>query len=127
MRILHNVDIYFHNNFFSLDEANKAGLAHALARIILNRQRQHNFQLVCITHDEVLTLFFSFFIFFISHSQSLLLPPSFLSTSLLQMTSTILVPFSTSDQLKYLFRHFSNYFSFFVSYSSSLIYFSSSF
>ena len=38
---------------YSLDEANKAGLAHALARIILNRQRQHNFQLVCITHDEV--------------------------------------------------------------------------
>ena len=36
----------------SLDEANKAGLAHALSRIILNRQRQHNFQLICITHDE---------------------------------------------------------------------------
>ena len=43
----------FHDKYYSLDEANKAGLAHALARIILNRQRQHNFQLVCITHDEV--------------------------------------------------------------------------
>lgn len=37
----------------NLDELNKAGLAHALARIISNRARQHNFQLVCITHDEV--------------------------------------------------------------------------
>lgn len=36
----------------NLDELNKAGLAHALARIISNRARQHNFQLVCITHDE---------------------------------------------------------------------------
>jgi len=37
----------------NLDEANKAGLAHALARIIQNRSAQHNFQLICITHDEV--------------------------------------------------------------------------
>ena len=37
----------------NLDELNKAGLAHALARIISNRARQHNFQLICITHDEV--------------------------------------------------------------------------
>jgi DNA repair protein RAD50 len=36
----------------NLDEANKLGLAHALSLIILNRQRQHNFQLICITHDE---------------------------------------------------------------------------
>jgi hypothetical protein len=48
---------YSHTMVYSLDEANKAGLAHALARIILNRQRQHNFQLVCITHDEVCVLF----------------------------------------------------------------------
>ena len=37
----------------NLDDANKAGLAHALARIIMSRQSQHNFQLICITHDEV--------------------------------------------------------------------------
>ena len=37
----------------NLDDANKAGLAHALARIIMDRSEQHNFQLVCITHDEV--------------------------------------------------------------------------
>lgn len=37
----------------NLDEANKAGLAHALARIIKSRSAQHNFQLICITHDEV--------------------------------------------------------------------------
>jgi len=36
----------------NLDEANRAGLAHALARIIISRQRQQNFQLICITHDE---------------------------------------------------------------------------
>eukprot|EP01036_Dinobryon_divergens_P029229 gene29229-38297_t len=36
----------------NLDEANKAGLAHALARIIIGRQTQQNFQLICITHDE---------------------------------------------------------------------------
>lgn len=36
----------------NLDEANKAGLAHALARIIKSRSAQHNFQLICITHDE---------------------------------------------------------------------------
>ena len=35
----------------SLDEANKAGLAHALTKIILNRHKQQNFQLICITHD----------------------------------------------------------------------------
>ena len=37
----------------NLDEANRAGLAHALARIIKSRSAQHNFQLICITHDEV--------------------------------------------------------------------------
>ncbi len=37
----------------NLDEANKAGLAHALSRIILSRSKQMNFQLICITHDEV--------------------------------------------------------------------------
>ena len=37
----------------NLDDANKAGLAHALARIIGHRSRQMNFQLLCITHDEV--------------------------------------------------------------------------
>lgn len=40
----------------NLDEANKVGLAHALARIIISRQQQHNFQLICITHDEVFVL-----------------------------------------------------------------------
>jgi DNA repair protein RAD50 len=40
----------------NLDEANKAGLAHALARIIKSRSAQHNFQLICITHDEVNSL-----------------------------------------------------------------------
>jgi DNA repair protein RAD50 len=38
----------------NLDEANKAGLAFALARIIMSRSKQQNFQLICITHDEVL-------------------------------------------------------------------------
>lgn len=36
----------------NLDDPNKAGLAHALARIIQSRSRQQNFQLICITHDE---------------------------------------------------------------------------
>jgi len=36
----------------NLDEPNKSGLAHALARIILSRSKQQNFQLICITHDE---------------------------------------------------------------------------
>jgi DNA repair protein RAD50 len=36
----------------NLDEPNKQGLAQALARIIINRSRQKNFQLICITHDE---------------------------------------------------------------------------
>lgn len=36
----------------NLDDANKAGLAHALARIIVSRSKQQNFQLLCITHDE---------------------------------------------------------------------------
>eukprot|EP01041_Mallomonas_annulata_P001590 gene1590-3071_t len=36
----------------NLDEPNKAGLAHALARLIANRSNQHSFQLLCITHDE---------------------------------------------------------------------------
>jgi DNA repair protein RAD50 len=40
----------------NLDEPNKAGLAHALARIIKSRSAQHNFQLICITHDEVRSL-----------------------------------------------------------------------
>jgi DNA repair protein RAD50 len=37
----------------NLDDENKAGLAHALARLIAARSQQVNFQLVCITHDEV--------------------------------------------------------------------------
>ena len=37
----------------NLDDHNRNGLAHALARIISNRSKQQNFQLVCITHDEV--------------------------------------------------------------------------
>lgn len=37
----------------NLDEPNKVGLASALARIIQSRSRQQNFQLICITHDEV--------------------------------------------------------------------------
>jgi DNA repair protein RAD50 len=37
----------------NLDDHNRSGLAHALARIISNRSKQQNFQLVCITHDEV--------------------------------------------------------------------------
>jgi energy-coupling factor transporter ATP-binding protein EcfA2 len=41
----------------NLDEPNKAGLAHALARIIKSRSAQHNFQLICITHDEVRLVF----------------------------------------------------------------------
>ena len=49
----------------NLDELNKAGLAHALARIISNRARQHNFQLICITHDEVSDLI-PFKIFFLT-------------------------------------------------------------
>ena len=36
----------------NLDDANKAGLATALAYIIVDRSKQQNFQLVCITHDE---------------------------------------------------------------------------
>lgn len=36
----------------NLDDANKTGLAHALARLIQSRSRQQNFQLICITHDE---------------------------------------------------------------------------
>ena len=38
----------------NLDEPNKVGLASALARIIQSRSRQQNFQLICITHDEVM-------------------------------------------------------------------------
>ena len=37
----------------NLDEENKIGLAVALAQIIKNRSKQRNFQLICITHDEV--------------------------------------------------------------------------
>ena len=36
----------------NLDDANKAGLAFALSRIIASRSTQQNFQLICITHDE---------------------------------------------------------------------------
>jgi DNA repair protein RAD50 len=36
----------------NLDYNNKKGLAVALAQIIASRQRQSNFQLVLITHDE---------------------------------------------------------------------------
>lgn len=36
-----------------LAAAVKVGLAHALAKIISNRSKQSNFQLVTITHDEV--------------------------------------------------------------------------
>ena len=36
----------------NLDEPNKAGLAHAIARIIASRKGQINFQIICITHDE---------------------------------------------------------------------------
>lgn len=36
----------------NLDDANKAGLAFALSRIIASRSSQQNFQLICITHDE---------------------------------------------------------------------------
>lgn len=37
----------------NLDDANKLGLATALARLIISRSKQQNFQLICITHDEV--------------------------------------------------------------------------
>ncbi|RYH29595.1 hypothetical protein EON65_07970 [archaeon] len=37
----------------NLDEANKVGLAQALTRLIVGRAKQQNFQLICITHDEV--------------------------------------------------------------------------
>lgn len=37
----------------NLDEPNKHGLAKALARLIIARSKQQNFQLICITHDEV--------------------------------------------------------------------------
>lgn len=40
----------------NLDDANKGGLAHALARLIVGRSKQQNFQLICITHDEVCRL-----------------------------------------------------------------------
>ena len=36
----------------NLDEANRRSLAHGLSRIIAERARQSNFQLVVITHDE---------------------------------------------------------------------------
>jgi DNA repair protein RAD50 len=38
--------IYLSNMYQSI------GLAHALAMIIIARSKQHNFQLLCITHDE---------------------------------------------------------------------------
>jgi DNA repair protein RAD50 len=37
----------------NLDEPNKQGLAQALGRLIIGRSKQQNFQLLCITHDEV--------------------------------------------------------------------------
>ena len=36
----------------NLDEKNKAGLAEAIGRIIVERKAQKNFQLIVITHDE---------------------------------------------------------------------------
>ena len=36
----------------NLDEANRRSLAHGLSRIIADRAKQTNFQLVVITHDE---------------------------------------------------------------------------
>ncbi|EQC41195.1 hypothetical protein SDRG_01171 [Saprolegnia diclina VS20] len=36
----------------NLDSANKLGLAQAIADILKARENQHNFQLICITHDE---------------------------------------------------------------------------
>ena len=36
----------------NLDEYNKSGLAVALAKLIYMREKQANFQLICITHDE---------------------------------------------------------------------------
>lgn len=38
----------------NLDEKNKVALAQALAKLIQSRSQQQNFQLICITHDEVL-------------------------------------------------------------------------
>ena len=81
---------------YSLDEANKAGLAHALARIILNRQRQHNFQLVCITHDEVMILFivccllFIILFFVIRLKFSILVLTSLLFFSILSFSSHLI-------------------------------------
>lgn len=37
----------------NLDEANKAGLAHSLARLIGTKGKHMHSQVVCITHDEV--------------------------------------------------------------------------
>ena len=36
----------------NLDHDNKGGLARAIARLIAERSRQQNFQLIVITHDE---------------------------------------------------------------------------
>jgi DNA repair protein RAD50 len=36
----------------NLDHLNKQGLAQALARLIISRSGQTNFQLICITHDD---------------------------------------------------------------------------
>eukprot|EP00957_Ditylum_brightwellii_P076457 5810667-Ditylum_brightwellii.AAC.1 len=36
----------------NLDYENKRGLDVTLVQIIVNHAAQHNFQLVCITHDE---------------------------------------------------------------------------
>ncbi|RQM16897.1 hypothetical protein B5M09_010876 [Aphanomyces astaci] len=36
----------------NLDSANKLGLAQAISDILIAREKQQNFQLICITHDE---------------------------------------------------------------------------
>ncbi|CAK4452546.1 unnamed protein product [Aphanomyces euteiches] len=36
----------------NLDTANKLGLAQAISDILIAREKQQNFQLICITHDE---------------------------------------------------------------------------
>ena len=60
----------------NLDDPNKAGLAHALARLIATRSHQQNFQLICITHDEV----------------SACLIPSFISNQLFPVVLSYNVP-----------------------------------
>lgn len=45
----------------NLDDANKIGLASCLATLIQSRSNQQNFQLICITHDEVRIYYFLLF------------------------------------------------------------------